>query len=107
MSLGSDFDRVSRRRPAPRPVSTMADAFTGVITRWTDAGAFVAPLLGDLGLASAERDVGPCRGGWVRDTSQCGDAAHAHPLVQLPKGTVVLVQVTAGGTWIARHDQHP
>lgn len=103
--MSDAFQRMVTGRPAPRRVTATAlEHFTGRVIKWTDQGAFVAPVFDELTPVSVDNPIGPCRGGVYRDVGTCPDAAHAHPLVRVPVGTLVCVTSTAAGPWITAAD---
>lgn len=93
------FQRIADRKPAPRRSVAVPGRRTARIAYVTDRGAYCSPIGDDT-----RSPIGPCKGGWYRDTSSCAAGAHDHSLVPLPPGAVVLLETTADGDWIAAVD---
>ena len=103
--MSDAFQRMVDGRPRARRVTEAAlTHFTGRVIKWDTTGAYVAPVFDELTPVSVDNPIGPCRGGTYRDVGSCSDAAHTHPLLRVPVGTLVCVTTTAAGPWIVAVD---
>lgn len=93
----SDFLGVlSRGERASEPLRT----WVGQITRSDGRGVYATELDGD-----EEHPTGPLLGATYRNLRTCPDGPHNHPLLPLPRGTLVLVEQTEHGPWVTAYDE--